>query len=112
MVGEDKEYHLKEPSGGLYKKLKELSLKSSVIPYASKLNIAKEFRLVKNFDDKEELKKFREGIIKDETDIEEYYQSVFEILFIESNGNVKFEDLNLNQMNLAISDFFTVASGS
>lgn len=112
VAAEDKDYFIKEPTGGLYKKLKELSLRSSVIPYTSKLNIAKEFRLVKNFDDKEELKKFRENLVNEELNIEEYYESVFKILFMGAGDDVKFDGLNLNQMNQAISDFFTSASGS
>ena len=112
VIGEDKDYHIKEPSGGIYKELKMLMLHSAVSGVPEKLAIAKEFKLIKDFTDKEELKKFEEKLKQEEINIEQFMESVFKSIFIEKNDVVKFDSLNLNQVSKAISDFFTLASGS
>ena len=111
VVGEDKDYHIKEPSGGLYKKLKMLMLKSVAIGVTEKVVIAKEFKLIKDIADKEEVKTFQDKIKQEEISIDEFYEQAFPLIFIESK-EIKFDDINLNQMNKAISDFFSSASGS
>lgn len=113
VVGEDKNYHIKEPSGGLYRNLKLLMLQGVITGVTERVAIAKEFKLVKDFTNKDELKAFQEKINKEEIGIEQFYEEAFKILFIESDKKeIKFDDLNLNQMNQAISDFFMKASGS
>lgn len=112
VIGDDNDYHIKEPSGGVYKSLKMIMLKSASTGMDDKLAVVKEFKLIKDLTDKEERKKFLDEINKEELGLEAFYEKIFSVLFIGAKNDVKFENLNLNQVNKAINDFFTSASGS
>ena len=112
VIGEDKDYHIVEPSGGVYKALKLLMLESVGTGISEKISIAKEFKLIKDLKDKEELEKFQKGLNEKEFGIPVFFERVFDVLFIEKNKEVKFDNLNLNQVNKAMNDFFMLASGS
>ncbi len=78
----DVEYHIKEPTGGTYKKLKMLFLKNITSGVAEKISIAKEFKLFKDFRDKKETEKFVLSIEKEALSSEEFYEKLIQILFV------------------------------
>jgi len=90
----DKTFHMKEPTGGAYKKIKMLILKSATEPYKSKSSICNEFKLDP------------ETSISNEYGTEQLYPLLAEALFIEKDS-FDYDTLNLAEVNRAYNDFFS-----
>ena len=112
IAGLDEEFHIKEPTGGTYKSIKMLMLKSVTTAVAQKLAIAKEFKLIKDFADKDETKKYMKEIDKDELSTEGFYEQLLPTLFMEDTKNAKYDVINLREVNRATNDFFTLVTGT
>ena len=109
----DVEYHIKEPTGGTYKKLKMLFLKNITSGVAEKISIAKEFKLFKDFRDKKETEKFVLSIEKEALSSEEFYEKLIQILFVEEmDKKFKYDMINLQEVNRATNDFLELATGT
>ncbi len=112
IAGLDEEFHIKEGTGGTYKSIKMLLLKSVTTAIAQKLAIAKEFKLIKDFSDKEETKEYMKQIDKDELSTEGFYEQLLPTLFMEDTKNTKYDIINLREVNRATNDFFTLVTGT
>jgi hypothetical protein len=109
-VTEKKEpLHIKECFGGVYKELRLLTLKFSNTDKLDKASIIKEFKLCVL--DVDSILAYMSSIQKDEIDIEEYYQSICKILFLEQ-PEIKFEEINMREVRRAVNYFFANLNAS
>jgi len=101
LADSDEKFHIKETTGGTYKKIKMLIFKSSTSSFADKYQIATEFRL-----DTEDKK-----IFEPEYGIEEFYEKVCSEIFLEK-GTFKFKNILMREVSRAIDDFFYPLKGN
>ncbi len=94
----DKTFLLVEITGGAYKRLKFILLKSATEPLVNKQKILVEFKL-------------DEAECTNDLGIEELYVELTKALFIGAGSDVSFEHINLPEVNRAYKDFFSLLEG-
>jgi len=93
----EEKFHIKETTGGTYKNIKMIMLKSSSTGLNEKLEIANEF----NIDAK------KKDAFKSEYGVEEFYEKICKEIFLEK-ADFKFKDILIHEVNRAVADFFSV----
>lgn len=95
---EDKDYTITPVTLGAYKKIKILQLKNSSTPKQHKMNIIEEFLITQDEINNMEI-----------INIEKFYQEIVKVLFLEKPKGL---EINIQEVNRAITDFFGKVSGN